>query len=191
MTSASLLERLRRPDPAASDWQRLDAMYAPLIRAWIARLPGIGTEADDLTQEVLIVLVRELPTFQRERDGSFRVWLRRVTVNRVRTWRRSRKRLPLVGLDPADDFLTRLEDPASDLADEWDREHNRHVRDRLFAAIRRDFEPATWEAFTLFALDGLSAAEAGARTGMTAAGVVSAKARVLKRLRDEAAGILD
>ena len=61
-TSASLLERLRTaPDEAA--WRRLDDLYRPLIRRWLQRDPTLGEEADDITQEVMSVLVRELRRF--------------------------------------------------------------------------------------------------------------------------------
>lgn len=190
-TSASLLGRLRGGHPAASDWRRRHDLYGPLVRSWLARVPGLGAEADDLAQEVLVVLVRELPAFERRRAGSFRCWLRAVTANRVRSWRRARQRVPFAGLDPADDFLARLEDPAGDLALQWDREYDRHVFDRLLAAVRPDFEPLTWQAFESFAVGGQKAAGVAAEPGTTAAAVVQAKARVLKRLRQEAAGLLE
>jgi DNA-directed RNA polymerase specialized sigma24 family protein len=49
--------------------------------------------------------------FERQREGSFRAWLRKVTVNKVLTFRRQRERHPTVGLDPADKFLERRFDP--------------------------------------------------------------------------------
>jgi RNA polymerase sigma-70 factor, ECF subfamily len=55
----------------------------PLIARWLARVPGLGDEADDLAQEVFVVVIREIPRFQRQREGSFRAWLRQVTVNKV------------------------------------------------------------------------------------------------------------
>ena len=189
-TSASLLERLRTAGPAAADWRRLYDLYLPLIRAWLAQA-GPAAEADDLAQEVLVVVVRELPGFRRQRDGSFRTWLRRVTVNRVRSWRQARARHPVAGLDATDQFLTQLEDPASELSLRWDREHDRHVFTRLLAAVRTGCEPATWEAFQLFALEGRPAAEAAERTGLTENAVMLAKSRLLKRLRQEAAGLID
>jgi RNA polymerase sigma-70 factor, ECF subfamily len=189
-TSASLLERLRTAHPGASDWQHLHDIYSPLIRTWLGRAVGQTAEADDLTQEVLVILVRELPTFQKQRHGSFRAWLRNVVVNRVRGWRRARDRQP-AGLDPTERFLSQLEDPSSALTQLWDREHDKYLLDRLLAAARRDCEPATWEAFRLFALEGRPAAEVAARTGLTVGAVMSAKSRILKRLREEAAGLLD
>jgi RNA polymerase sigma-70 factor (ECF subfamily) len=189
-TSASLLERLRTAGPAAADWRRLHDTYAPLVRSWLGQA-GLAADADDLTQEVLAVVARELPAFRRQRDGSFRTWLRRVTVNRVRGWRRTRDRLPVTALDATERFLARLDDPAGDLARQWDRDHDRHLFDTLLAAVRPGCEPATWEAFRLFAIEGRPAAEAAARTGLTENAVMLAKSRLLKRLRQEAAGLID
>src|ERR1700734_613164 len=70
-TSISLLERLQC-SPRESDWDRLQGIYLPLIRRWLGRVPGLGGDADDLSQEVLIVVIREIPQFDRQREGSFR-----------------------------------------------------------------------------------------------------------------------
>lgn len=188
VTSVSLLERLRNA-PTADDWKQLHDLYQPLIRGWLARVPGLNDEADDLTQEVLAVAVREVPAFERQREGSFRAWLRRTTVYRVRGYWRQRARFPCVGA--ADEFLDRLEDPASDLSAQWDREHDRHVVNRLLDAIRPDFGTGTWEAFRRFALDGIPAARVAADLGTTENAVLLAKSRILKRMRDEAGALLE
>ena len=189
-TSISLLDRLKVARPDAVDWHRLQEIYLPHIRGWLARVPGLGHEADDLAQEVFVVVLRELPTFERRREGSFRAWLRQVTVNQVRTHRKRRFRRPLVGLDPADGFLDRLADPESDLAREWDVEHDRHVFQELLAIVRPDFGDASWEAFRRFALDGIPAARVAEELGLTENAVLRAKARILKRLREESGGLL-
>jgi RNA polymerase sigma-70 factor (ECF subfamily) len=192
LTSQSLLERLRSARPDAPDWQRLQELYLPLIRAWLSRVPGIGDEVNDLAQEVLLVVIRELPHFQRQRDGAFRAWLRQITVNRVRAFYRARQRQPVAGRgDETDRLLNELEDSSTDFARQWDREHDCHVFERLLAAVKPDFEPHTWEAFTLFALDGQPAAAVARELGTTENAVVVAKYRVLKRLREEAAGLID
>ncbi len=97
-TSLSLLDRLKVAKPEATDWGRLQGVYLPLIRRWLARVPGLDGEADDLAQDVFVILVREIPRFERRREGSFRAWLRQVTVNKVRSHRRSRQRRPGVGI---------------------------------------------------------------------------------------------
>ncbi len=189
-TSVSLLDRLKVARPDASDWHRLQGIYLPLIHRWLARVPGLGDEAGDLAQEVFLVVVRELPRFERRREGSFRAWLRQVTVNRTRSHRRRRRRTPAVGLDPADGFLDRLEAPNGDLAREWDQDHDRHVFERLLAIVQPDFTSTTWEAFRRFALDGLPAARVAEELGLTENAVLQAKSRILKRLRAEAGDLL-
>ena len=189
-TSLSLLDRLKSARPEASDWNRLQDVYLPLIRRWLGRVPGLGAEAEDLAQEVFVILVRQIPHFDRRREGSFRAWLRQVTVNKVRTYRRQRQRRPEGGQDLTDGFLDRLADPDGDLAREWDREHDRHVTQRLMTVVQPDFSPATWEAFRRFALDGLPAARVAEELGMTENAVIRSKARVLKRLREEAGELL-
>jgi RNA polymerase sigma factor (sigma-70 family) len=191
-TSQSLLDRLKQPQPDAADWRRLHDLYQPLIRQWLARISGLGDEADDLAQEVLVVVVRELPKFERRREGSFRAWLRQIMVNRVRTFRKLQQRRPRTGLDSdGEDFLARLEDPASDLSRQWDREHDRHVFQKLLDTVRGDFEQATWEAFQRFAVEGRPAAQVAKELGVSENAVLQAKSHILKRLRAEAGDFLD
>jgi RNA polymerase sigma-70 factor, ECF subfamily len=189
-TSVSLLDRLRAARPDASDWNRLQGIYLPLIARWLGRVPGVGDEADDLAQDVFVVVIREIPRFKRQREGSFRAWLRQVTVNKARTHRRRRHRRAAVGLDPADGFLDSLADPNGDLAREWDMDHDRHVFQKLLAVVQPDFSATTWDAFHRFAVDGLPAAVVGEEMGMSVNSVIQAKSRILKRLREEAGDLL-
>jgi len=190
-TSFSLLDRLKVAGPDAADWNRLHAIYFPLIERWLSRVPGLGDESADVAQEVLVFVFREIPRFERQREGSFRAWLRKVTVNRVLNQRRQRQRRRAVGLDPADGFLERLSDPNGDLAHEWDRDHDRYVVEKLMAVVQSDFTPATWEAFRRFGVEGVPAARVAEELGLSENAVMLAKARVLKRLREEAGDLLE
>ena len=51
-TSVSLLERLAG-SPTDDDWRRLNDLYQPLLRAWMARAGVAASDADDVVQEVL------------------------------------------------------------------------------------------------------------------------------------------
>jgi RNA polymerase sigma-70 factor, ECF subfamily len=191
-TSLSLLERLQQAGSDHPDWQQLDYLYRPLIRSWLTRVPGMASEVEDLTQEVLLVLFRELPRFQRRRDGAFRAWLRQITVNRVRGCLDIRRRRPRLAAraDDTDAFLHQLADPDGDLSRQWDDDHDRHVFGKLLAIVRQDFQPQNWEAFIRFALEGRPAAEVAGELSMTEDAVLKAKFRILKRLREEATGLL-
>ena len=190
LTSISLIDRLKTAPPDASDWHRLQDIYLPLIQRWLRRIPGLGNEADDLAQEVFLVLLREFPRFERRREGSFRAWLRNIAVNKARNFRKGRDRRPAVGLDPSDGFLDQMADPESDLAREWDREHDEHVARKILTAVQADFSPTTWKAFQRFALDGLPATRVGEELGLTENAVLLAKSRVVRRLREEAGDLL-
>jgi len=135
-------------------------------------------------------MVRDIPRFERRREGSFRAWVRQVTVNVLRNHRKRQFRKPAIGMDPCDAFLERLAEPNSELAREWDLDHDRHIFQKLQAAVQPAFAPATWEAFRRFAIEGLPAAQVAAEMGMTVNAVTLAKSRILKRLREEAGDLL-
>jgi RNA polymerase sigma-70 factor (ECF subfamily) len=189
-TSLSLLDRLKR-QPDAEAWQRLHDLYRPLIRHWLARVPGLREHVDDLAQDVLAILVRKVPEFERQREGSFRAWLRVVTANRVRAFWSDQRRAPQAVPGDAKQLLATLEDPNSELSRQWDLEHDRHVLHRLLSAIRLDFSDVTWSAFERFALAGVPAAQVAGETGLSENAVLLAKSRILKRLRQEASGLVD
>lgn len=193
LTSVSLLDRLKSAEPNDPQWRRLHDIYEPWILRWLARVPELRDEAQDVTQEVLMVVVRELPNFQRQRDGSFRRWLSNVLLNRLRSHWKQRRRRPLVGVDSGsvDGFLQQLEDPISAMSRQWDEEHDQFVLQRLMAAVERDFSATTWEAFRRTALAEEPAAAIARDLRVTVNAVLTAKSRVLRRLREEAAGLID
>lgn len=174
LTSQSLLDRLKQAKPDGADWRRLQEIYQPMIREWLGRISGLRDDADDVSQEVLVVVIRELPRFERRRDGSFRAWLRQITVNRVRASWKARQRQPQAGGE-ADRLLAQLADSDSDLARQWDQDHDRHVFQKLLAVVRPNFEPATWTAFLRFGLEGVPAAQVAKEIGISENAIVLAK----------------
>jgi len=191
-TSASLLERLRH-QPDAASWERLVGLYTPLLRGWLRRNDVPQVDVDDLVQEVLQVLVRELPKFHYDPTrGCFRGWLRTIVVNRLWMFWRERQSRPLAtGDSDLARGLNELEDPHSDLSRQWDREHDAHVARRLLEVIEKDFEAATWQAFRRLVLDGAAAQTVAAEVGISLNAVYLARHRVLRRLREEMRGLTD
>lgn len=168
-------------------------MYTPLIRGWLKRQSAEGADHEDLVQEVLTVVVRRLPEFQHnQRVGAFRAWLRTITVHCLRdAWRAQKFRPRATGDSDFQGFLQQLEDPHSELADVWNREHDQHVVGRILRELRGSFEERTWRAFERFALEGAAAADVAQELGLSTNAVFIAKSRVLGRLRQEAAGLID
>jgi RNA polymerase sigma-70 factor (ECF subfamily) len=190
-TSVSLLEQLRR-DPDERAWHRLVDLCTPLIRGWLRQFPGMQNDADDVVQETLTVVLKKIAGFERERTGSFRRWLRQVTVNCLRDhWRKCERKPTATGDTNFQHTLDQLEDPHSNLSQLWDREHTRHVTHYLLEQIRSHFEPTTWQAFQRVALDGAAPADVARELGVTVNAVFIAKSRVMTLLRQHGEGLLD
>src|SRR5262245_28132172 len=106
-TSVSLLDRLAAL-PTDDDWRRLDELYRPLLRAWMARAGVPASDLDDLVQDVLLVVFRKIGGFEWRGQGAFRAWLRTILAHRLRDFFRGQKYRPTATGDS--DFLRRLDE---------------------------------------------------------------------------------
>lgn len=191
-TSFSLLERASASRDTEA-WDRLVALYAPLMRRWLSSYDIQNADADDLIQDVLSVVLAELPAFQHNRrTGAFRNWLRRILVNRLRGYWRIRKREPLArGSSSFVEQLNELEDDNTEASRIWNAEHDRHVISQLLVSVRPRVQGKTWDAFRRQVLEGQQADVVAAELGMPINSVYVARSRVLSILRREAAGLVD
>lgn len=183
-TSASLLHRLQTRGDAGG-WPRFVELYTPLLLAW-ARAAGVpDADAPDLIQDVFALLWRKLPEFHYDpARGRFRGWLRTVTLNRWRELVRRRTVLTANG-----DGLS--DAPAPEAEAFWDREYRARLVGRATTILKADFQPTTWQAFWRVVVDGQPAATAAGELGLTVGAVHAARFRVLTRLRQELAGLLE
>ena len=120
-TSLTWLDRLTTA-PAGPDWRRLMDVYAPLLSDGLARMGVPTADRDDLVQEVLVVIVERVQTFDHRGPGAFRAWLRGILANQARKYFRDRSAAPAIDPD-------QLAAADSELSRRWDREH-----DEFFAA---------------------------------------------------------
>jgi RNA polymerase sigma-70 factor (ECF subfamily) len=182
-TSDQLLDDLQQN--LGSGWQRLDAVYMPMIKSWLARQGVRGPDADDLVQDVIVVVLRKLRDFRRERTGSFRSWLRHITVNCIREHRRRcRREVRGTGSDEMLEMLQQLENPSSELTRTWNEEHRRFVLQFALAQAKASFSGQTWEAFERTAVNGEDPGSVARVLCMTVNAVYIAKSRVMARMRD-------
>lgn len=145
-------------------------------------------DVDDVVQDVLTVLVREVGAFRHNgQKGAFRKWLRGIVLNRVRGLERQAIRNSASGAE----LLERYFDDGSELTAQWNREHDLHVVQKLLEQIAGDFEPITWKIFKAFVLDDQPATVVATKLDVSEASVWAAKSRVLKRLRAEAKDLLE
>lgn len=106
VTDITLLTALGQRDnpnwPAA--WSRFNDIYGPILYRLAKKYGLQPTDADDMTQVVLITCVRTLPRFQYDRRrGRFRNWIITVAMNEIKKLWKKRDRLEgslLPGADP-------------------------------------------------------------------------------------------
>lgn len=191
-TSLSLLQHLRQSAQSES-WDRLGALYGPLIRAWLRKYDVQESDAEDLLQEVMLAVSKDLASFEHAgRPGAFRSWLKSILVNRLRKFWRSRDRRPQVRGDSlVDGRLAELEDPNSEMSRIWNHEHDQYVLRQLLVLAEPHFEPVTWMAFCRVALEGAKPDVVAAEMGISLNSVCLAKSRVTRRLRQEAEGLVE
>ena len=190
-TRQSLLLRAQSGETDA--WKDLTDLYRPLILGWLNRQGVPARDLDDLSQEVLLSVVKQLPSFQHSgQRGAFRTWLRTIVCRRTADyWRAQGADTQAQGGSGATAALQQLADPVSELNRQWDEEHDRYVVHCLLDRVEEEFEPITLQAFRRLALDGVSGAEAAQELGLSVAAVYVAKSRVLARMRQEAEGLID
>lgn len=190
-TRQSLLFRAQTGETDA--WKSLTDLYRPLILGWLHRQGVPARDVEDLSQEVLLSVVKHLPGFQHSgQRGAFRAWLRTIVCSRTGDyWRALDAGTQASGGSVATAVLQQIADPDSDLNRQWDEEHDRYVLHCLLDLVEEEFEPITLKAFQRLALDGISGAEAAQELGLTVAAVYVAKSRVLARIRQEAEGLID
>jgi RNA polymerase sigma-70 factor, ECF subfamily len=182
-TSLSLLERAKASDRPA--WDRIVYLYAPLVYAWCRRFGLQDADALDVGQEVLRSVFTKLPDFRKDRPGdSFRKWLKTITRNRALDLFRRKSRQP-IALDSEHAAPDESPEPAEELTEQ------KVVLRRALDLVRDDFEPRTWTAFWRVTIDEAPPADVAQELGVSVNVVYLARSRVLRRLADQFAELID
>jgi RNA polymerase sigma-70 factor (ECF subfamily) len=185
-TSSSLLDRVKADEAGA--WDRLVALYAPLLYHWCRRWKLQEEDLADVFQEVFKTLVVHLAEFRKDRDGAtFRGWLWTITRNKVLDHFRKRGQ-EAAGAGGSEASMRLSELPAPEVAEKTEPEEAEAIR-RLYLRgldlIRNEFEDRTWQAFWRTAIEGRTPRDVAAELSMTSGAVRVSKSRVLQRLREE------
>ena len=184
-TRETLLGRLRQNPTDQTAWGEFVERYSPQVYGWCRGWRLQDADAQDVTQEVLVILARRMATFDYDPTRSFRAWLKTVTQH---AWGEFVARRQRAGLGSGDsqvgDLLQNVE-AREDLLARLNREFDHELLDEAMARVRLRVEPRTFEAFRLTALEGLSGAAAAERIPMQVAQVFVAKRRVQKMLQEE------
>jgi RNA polymerase sigma-70 factor, ECF subfamily len=99
LTEAEVIARAQNGD--RSVFERLYRSHSQRVYAVCLRMVGNTAEAEDLTQEVFLLVLRKIYTFRG--DSAFSTWLHRLTVNLVLMHLR-KKSPPISSIEVAPEF---------------------------------------------------------------------------------------
>lgn len=159
-------------------WEEFNRIYGPVIAGFARNAGCKPQEVDDVLQDVMLGFFRVLDHFVYDpRKGRFRGYLKRVTLNAIRSRRRRRR--------PQQNLPEEMDPPAesSDLEVAWEREWTEHLLRRALEEVRGTVQPKTMQAFELYGIKGMPAEAVAKATGMTEAAIRHAKMRVMDQLR--------
>lgn len=185
-TRASLLVRLRDVGDADA-WREFVRLYAPIIYGF-ARKRGLqDADAADLMQEVLRSVATAAQRLEYDPSrGTFRGWLFTVTRNKVFNFLESNGRRVIGSGDArVQEHLEQHADAGGTLATDWEADYQRTTAAQAMERVKKEFQPATWQAFLHTAIEGQTPAQVAARVGLSVGAVYVAKSRVIARLRQE------
>jgi RNA polymerase sigma-70 factor (ECF subfamily) len=190
-TSPSLLARARAKPPDNGAWNVLEGLYKPLVLFWCDQGGVAKDDAEDVAQYVFTAVFCDLGGFRHERPAdTFRGWLRAITRNQILLhFRRNRGRAVAVGGSEAWRQMEEVPDPWP-AREEGEEAEMALLYRRALEQVRCEFEESTWRACWLTAIEGRMPAALEEELGMGAAAIRQAKARVLRRIKEELGDVL-
>lgn len=181
-TRGSLLIRLRDAQNHAA-WREFVELYQPVIYRLCRRRGVRHADAEDLVQQVLLLVARAVDRFDAASEkGTFRGWLYRISHNVIVNFlSRDLPKQRAASVDPTTGTLEAAEKDNSSLV-------RMELRRQLFREAaqraREEFEESTFRAFWLTSVEDISIEEAAKQLSKNTGAIYAARSRVLKRLRE-------
>ena len=190
-TRYSLLSRLQNWDDQES-WKNFFDTYWRLIYSIALKSGLTEAEAQDVVQETIICVAKDINKFKRDRQfGSFKGWLRNLTRWRIAD--QLRKREPnAMGHDVLPDEisvlpeLAEIPDPVDDaLAALWEEEWQSNLMDAALERVKRRVKEEHYQMFDLNVIRQWPASKVASTLEVSIAQVYLAKHRILALIKKE------
>jgi len=190
-TRYSLLSRLQNWDDQES-WKNFFDTYWRLIYSIALKSGLTEAEAQDVVQETIICVAKDINKFKRDRQfGSFKGWLRNLTRWRIAD--QLRKREPkAIGHDVLPDEnsvlpeLAEIPDPVDDaLAALWEEEWQSNLMDAALERVKRRVKEEHYQMFDLNVIRQWPASKVASTLEVSIAQVYLAKHRILALIKKE------
>ena len=186
------------------------SLYGPLVYWWCRRWGLQPSDAENVGQEVFMRVFEQLPTFrgraarpQNESaarpkndssQGSFRGWILQIARNCFLDHVRQRtSAVQATGGTDNDRRLAALTCETVDHGEQAEdvREAESLLLRQALQLLQSEFSSRDVDAFSQLVLFGQKPAEVAAALNVSTAVIYGVKSRVLRRLRDEFAGLID
>lgn len=191
-TRYSLLSRLQNWDDQES-WKDFFDTYWRLIYSSALKSGLTESEAQDVVQETVISVAKDIHKFKRDRAlGSFKGWLRNVTRWRIADQLRKRTRHGRVenpesqGESRAVD-VAQIPEPAGDeLESVWEADWQANLLEAAIAKVKRSVKEEHFQMFDLYVIQQWPAGKVARTLGVNVGQVYLAKHRVSALIKHEA-----
>jgi RNA polymerase sigma-70 factor (ECF subfamily) len=183
-TRISLLVRIQNDPSDQQAWAEFVKRYGPKIHAWTRQWRLQESDAEDVTQNVLLKLATKLRTFTYDPALSFRAWLRTLTQNALSDFLSERRQPAQGGGDSGMLDILETVEARADLESQLSAAFDRELLEEAMARVQARVAPHRWLAFQLTAVEGISGAEVAARLNMKVASVYTAKNQVNKMVQE-------
>jgi RNA polymerase sigma-70 factor (ECF subfamily) len=189
-TRRSLLTRLKDWEDR-DGWKEFFDTYWRLIYGVALKAGLTEAEAEDVVQETVVAVAKQMPTFRYDAAGSFKAWLLQITRWRIVDQFRKRPPWPAGARPPSGDGTAST--PASeqvpaedlDLQPAWDEEWQRNLVDAAIQRVKARVTPRQYQIFDLYVVKEWPVREVARTLHVNAAQVYLAKHRVSRLVREE------
>ena len=189
-TRYSLLSRLQNRDDQDS-WRDFFETYWRLIYSIALKSGLTKTEAQDVVQETIICVAKDIEKFKHARSlGSFKGWLRNLTRWRIADQLRKREPGPPANTPPAENGSrpepAEIPDPVDDSLEKiWEEEWQSNLMAAAAERVKRRVKEEHYQIFDLHVMRQWPASKVAQTLGVNIAQVYLAKHRMLALIKKE------
>ncbi len=188
-TRYTLLSRLQNWDDQDS-WKDFFDTYWRLIYSVAVKSGLTPTEAQDVVQETVISVAKDLNKFRRDRTlGSFKGWLRNLTRWRIADQLRKRTKIDRNDSSTADFPAANTNDipdrPDASAESLWEREWHANLLEAAMERVKRRVKEEHYQIFDLYVVKQWPVSKVTQLLGVSAGQVYLAKHRVSALIKKE------
>jgi RNA polymerase sigma-70 factor, ECF subfamily len=163
-------------------WREFDAIYRPMLLAFLRRQGLPDFDANDVVQDIFLKLLEKIQTYDREKY-RFRSWLFAVAHNTLVDKARRRASYSKAVAGWVANVLRPTASDSRKMADEWVKLHRTKILSHSLETVRARTSPHVWDCFEQRLLRNRPGAEIAAELKLELNVVYVNAHRVLERVR--------